>query len=288
MNKSILSLALVLSVVAAGAHAERRTIIDRSLNINANAHGSITRQSERPAADSSLVRDLTRTNARGETATRTDVITRDGENGSSSRIVSGVTADGRSYSGESTITRTESGLTREGSVTGSEGNSRSGSTSVAIDKDNGTLTKQLTASRTNRNGGTTTLSGESVISRTDDGLVRETNLSNSNGGSRSGSSSLIVDKEAGTITKEMAATRTNRDGETTNVSSQSLLARTDDGFTRESSQTDAAGNTRTRSVDASVNKAEGSFTKQVKATGPNGQASTSTVITREPAGTDAE
>ena len=50
MNKSILSIALVLTVAATSAQAERRNILDRTV-INATANGSITRQIERRPTD---------------------------------------------------------------------------------------------------------------------------------------------------------------------------------------------------------------------------------------------
>ena len=220
MNKSILSIALVLTVAATSAQAERRNILDRTV-INATANGSITRQIERRPTDSGATREVTRTNAQGETATRSSAIVRDNEVGVATRTVSGVAFDGTSYA------------------------------------------------------------GERVISRTENGLERVSNYSDSTGNSHSGSGSLTVDKEAGTISKEMSATRTNSEGETTSVSGDSLLARTDDGFTRTSSHTDANGNTRTRSADVSINKSEGSLTKSVTASGPNGQASTTTSVKRE-------
>ena len=220
MNKSILSIALVLTVAATSAQAERRNILDRTV-INATANGSITRQIERRPTDSGATREVTRTNAQGETATRSSAMVRDNEAGIATRTVSGVAFDGTSYA------------------------------------------------------------GERVISRTENGLERTSNYSDSAGNSRSGSGSLTVDKEAGTISKEMSATRTNSAGETTSVSGESLLARTEDGFTRNSSHTDANGNTRTHSADVSVNKDEGSLTKTVTASGPNGQASTTTNVKRE-------
>lgn len=288
MNKSILSIALALTVAATSAQAERRNLIDRAV-INASANGSISRQVERRPIETGVVREVTRTNMQGETATRNDTVVRDNEVGVATRTVSGVAFDGTSYAGERVITRTEDGLDRASEYSDTAGNSRSGNASLSIDKEAGTLTKQFNASQTNSQGETTSVSGESIISRTEDGLVRDISTSDSNGNSHSGTGSLIVDKEAGTISKEMTATRTDSEGETASASGESLLARSDDGYTRTSSQTDANGNTRNRSVDASVNKGEGSLTKDVKASGPNGHVSTSTSVKRErSAGNSAE
>ena len=280
MNKSILSIALVLTVAAAGAQAERRNLLDRTV-INATAHGSITRQAEHRPTENGATREIIRTNAQGETATRSSAIVGDNEVGVATRTVSGVAFDGTSYAGERVITRTENGLERVSNDSDSEGASRSGSASLALDKEAGTLTKQVDASLTNRQGETTSTSGESVITRTENGLVGESSLSDSNGNSRSGSASLVVDKEAGTASKETNATYTNSEGESMTVSGESLLARGEDEFSRTSSHTEASGSTGNRSVDASINKEAGSVSKEVKASGPDGQASTTTTIKRE-------
>ena len=86
MNKSILSIALVLTVAATSAQAERRNILDRTV-INATANGSITRQIERRPTDSGATREVTRTNAQGETATRSSAMVRDNEAGIATRKV---------------------------------------------------------------------------------------------------------------------------------------------------------------------------------------------------------
>ena len=281
MNKLLTSSLIVVLITSAGAaHAERRGLIERAA-VNANIHSTVNRQIERRPAEQSVTREIIRTNAQGDTATRSSLINRDSETGVATRTVSGVAFDGRSYTGEQVVSRTENGLARLTNVNDSEGNSRSGSANLLLDKENGTLTKQIDATRTNSKGETTNVSGESVLTRTENGLARETNLSDSNGNSHSGSSNLILDKENNTLTKQFNSTRTNSEGETSQISGESVLARTDDGYTRDSSLTDSDGNTRSRSVNASVNKEEGSLTKHITTSGPNGQASTTTTVKRQ-------
>lgn len=156
MNKSILSVALVLSVLATGANAER-------LNLNLNAQGSLARQADQRLTDTRPVRELrevrreiTRTNANGETSQRSEIITRDPEAGVISRSVTGVTANDRSYSGESVFERTDDGFTGESSVTNARGDTRTRSVDASVNKETGSMTKTVNTSGPNGQASTTT------------------------------------------------------------------------------------------------------------------------------------
>lgn len=224
MNKSILSVALVLSVLASGANAER-------LNLNLNTQGSLARQSDQRLTDTRPVRELrevrrevTRTNASGEASQRSELVTRDAETGVIMRNVSGITANGRSYSGESVVTATENGFVRETSGHDSAGNSRESATEVLIDKEAGTLSKQMTATRTDSEGETRSVSGESLFERTDDGFSGESSVTNARGETRTRSVDASVNKEAGSMTKTVNASGPNGQASTTTTVSRSQPA----------------------------------------------------------------
>lgn len=156
MNKSILSVALVLSVLATGANAER-------LNLNLNAQGSLSRQADPRLADTRPARELrevrrkvTRTNANGETSQRSAIITRDPEAGVISHSVTGSTINGRSYSGESLFERTDDGFSGESSMTGERGETRTRSVDASVNKEAGSMTKTVNISGPNAQASTTT------------------------------------------------------------------------------------------------------------------------------------
>ncbi len=71
-------------------------------------------------------------------------------------------------------------------------------------------------------------------------------------------------------------TRTTGSGKT--LSRHTAQVATDTGFRRETSVTNPQGNTASRSVEASIDKANNTLTKNVSATGFNGETHTATVV----------
>ncbi|HSL70684.1 MAG TPA: hypothetical protein VK864_10615, partial [Longimicrobiales bacterium] len=85
----------------------------------------------------------------------------------------------------------------------------------------------------------------------------------------------------GTRTRDV--TYTGVDGQTRTVND--VTQRTDDGFTRNSTYTNAQGETATRSAVVTNDRADGTRTRDVTYTGVNGQVSTAhTVTTRTDSG----
>ena len=109
---------------------------------------------------------------------------------------------------------------------------------------------------------------------TDNGFTRNTVTTRPNGDTATRNMTLTRDKEAGTRTREVSGSHFNG----VSYSGQSVTQQTEDGFTRDSTYTNAQGKTASRHVDAMVNKEEGVVTRNISVTKPNGETTEKTVV----------
>lgn len=114
---------------------------------------------------------------------------------------------------------------------------------------------------------------------TDNGFIRNTRVIRADGATASRTTTVANDPDNQTRTRLVNGV--NFQGET--YSGQAVTQRTESGYTRESSATNAEGKTLSRSVNASIDREAGSITKDVSVTGPNGETRSHTVVkTRSP------
>lgn len=159
MNKSLVSMAIALALVAGSAHAERSAqrhsfTADKT---RTNAKGTFTKHTEQNVTDNGFTRDSVRTNPNGQTATHHVGVVNDAENKTHTRDVSGTTYNGKAYSGESVTQKTDNGYTRNGEFTGPNGKTSSRDVSASIDKSTNTLTKDITKTGPNGQTSSTTV-----------------------------------------------------------------------------------------------------------------------------------
>jgi len=103
--------------------------------------------------------------------------------------------------------------------------------------------------------------------RTESGHTRSDRWQGANGATAARDLEVSRDREAGTRTRESAWTRPNgNSGSSTTVSTK-----TDDGFSRDTTATNARGETATRNVDVSRDKDAGTSTRSVDYTGFDGK-----------------
>ncbi len=108
----------------------------------------------------------------------------------------------------------------------------------------------------------------SETQRTETGRTRSDRWEGANGGSASRDLEVSRDAAAGTRSRESSWTRPN--GNSGNAST--VTTKTDDGFTRDTTVTNARGETATRNVDVSRDRAAGTSTRSVDFTGFDGRS----------------
>lgn len=118
------------------------------------------------------------------------------------------TGDGRTFTRHTEQSVSDGGFERDTTLTNPQGKTATRSVSGSYDKDSKTRTRSVEG---------TTLSGktyshETTAQRTEDGYTRESEWTNPAGKSGSRSVTAEVDKEAGTLTKNITITKPN--GET--------------------------------------------------------------------------
>lgn len=107
------------------------------------------------------------------------------------------------------------------------------------------------------------------------GIVRSTVTTNAQGETATRDVTITRDKEAGTRTRTVEGTNFSGDS----YSGQSTTQKTEDGFSRESSFTNAQGKTISKSMDVAVDREAGTVTKNINVTHPNGEVTTKTNVT---------
>ncbi len=95
--------------------------------------------------------------------------------------------------------------------------------------------------------------------RTANGHTRQDAWTNGKGQTATRDATVVRDKDAGTVSRDVV--RTGPNGKTRTVSDD--VQRTNDGYARETVRTNANGGTTTRDVDATFDPATKSFSKDV-------------------------
>lgn len=106
-------------------------------------HVVADRKTEKVKTDTGFTRTVSKTDSAGATATRRTDVTVNKEEGLRSATTSGTTFDGKTYTGESTAHKTESGYVSQGQLTTSDGKVVNRSVNATVDKDAGTVTKEI-------------------------------------------------------------------------------------------------------------------------------------------------
>lgn len=125
---------------------------------------------------------------------------------------------------------------------------------------------------TNANGGVSSRHVNQTA--TASGFTRNKVKTAPNGKTATHGTAVVNDAEAGTHARTVDGTTFG--GKT--YSGESLTTKTDNGYLREGSRTGVNGKTGTRSADVAVDRENGTLTKNISATGPNGQTSSTTVV----------
>lgn len=128
------------------------------------------------------------------------------------------------------------------------------------------------ATHTTGKGRTVTSHTEQVV--TDTGFNRSTTVSAPNGKTASRDVVGTYDPVTKTYTKSIDGTRMNGN----QYSADAVTTRTEDGYERHSTATNAAGKTATRDAVVTVDKENKTVTKEITATGFNGKTQTTTVV----------
>lgn len=106
-------------------------------------HNVVSRQSERSKTDNGFTRTTSKTDDTGATAThRADVVV-DKETGSRTANLSGSTFEGKTYTGQSTSHKTDTGYVSQGQITTSEGKVVDRSVNATVDKNANTVSKDI-------------------------------------------------------------------------------------------------------------------------------------------------
>lgn len=158
--------------------------------------------------------------------------------------------------------RTDNGYVRNTTLTRPDGATATQQRSVVNDREAGT--RSVDVSRTGFDGKTRTMSQDTQ--RTDNGWTSSRTLTNAAGETATRNTSVAIDKEAGTRTRE--SDLTTFDGRS--ASSTTVTTRTDDGFTRQTTGTGPNGQTFERSVTKDCDKAAGKCTTTVNNDRGNG------------------
>lgn len=156
-------------------------------------------------------------------------------------------------------TRTDTGFTRNTTVTNAEGQTATRNMTVVNDKDAGTHVVDI--DRTGFDGRTSGVHHERQ--RTDDGFTRNSTITNRDGETATRNSVVTRNPETGTRTRDTSFT--TFDGREGSVSD--VVQRTEDGYTRDTTRNLPNGEARTRSVDVSCDKAARKCVKEVDVNG---------------------
>ena len=184
--------ALVLLIAAHSGAAEAR---DRGANAGAaggghaargmpdrqrpNPGGTWTRTSERQRTDSGATRHDEWRNANGKTASRDVTVTRDREAGTAQRDATWTGPNGGTGSSHTDVQRTDTGMTRNTTVTNANGQTATRNVEVTRDKEAGTTTRNVDYTTFNGRSG-------SVVKACDKAAKSCTTTVEQNGGANPG------------------------------------------------------------------------------------------------------
>jgi hypothetical protein len=117
--------------------------VDKSYSSMDQDHKIVARHSDKTKTENGFVRKISKTDAEGKTAERTTTVINNKEEGTRTHTVVGTTFEGKAYSGESVVQKTDNGFTTEQHFTGPDGKTMSRSVTGVVDKDAGTVTKNI-------------------------------------------------------------------------------------------------------------------------------------------------
>lgn len=120
--------------------------------------------------------------------------------------------------------------------------------------------------------------------RTENGFNQRMVLTTPDGRTAERNVTVTRDPEAKIRTREVTGTRLN--GET--YSGEQVMERTETGFRNTSTRTNSAGQSATRTVDASVDREAGVVTKNITVTGFDGETHTKTVVIEQAVSPEAD
>lgn len=106
-------------------------------------HTVVDRKTEKLKTDTGFTRTTTKTDDKGAIATRKTDVAINRTEGSRVTSTSGITFDGKSYSGESTAHKTDTGYVSRGQFTTSDGKVINRSVNATVDKQAGTVTEEV-------------------------------------------------------------------------------------------------------------------------------------------------
>ena len=223
------------------------------------AGGSWTRQTTNTRTENGHTRHDQVTGANGKTATHDAVIVNDRANGTRTRDDTWTGPNGGSGSAHTDAQRSDNGYTSNTTATNAKGETATRSVTVTRDASTGTVTRD--ADVVGFDGKTRDI--DSTRTRTDNGYVQNTTVTNAAGQTATRDVTVVRDHDAGTSTRTASYTTAN--GGT--GSSTSTTTRTENGATRETTGTLPNGKTFERSAERTCDKASKTCTTTVENNG---------------------
>ena len=215
-------------------------------------------------ANHSVSTEISGTTRNGVDYTRSASGSRDPETGSFQRQINSSNSLGQSASTTITGQRSENGLVRDRTTTLGDGRTATAHTEVV--RQDGVRTVSTTGSNVNGEA----FSRTATTTRTENGVIRDVQASGPNG-ERSRHDEVVRDAATGTVSR--TSNGVNANGEWT---ASAVTTRTDNGFVREASRTNANGQTVSQSGEL-VRNDDGTWVRTQTTTGPNGGSRTVTV-----------
>lgn len=140
MKKLIIASIAIVSLIASSAFADA----DRShKRVKKHHKPPVTRHVDQVKTENGFERDMSKTNAKGQTATRHTSVVNDKETKTRTRTVTGTNYNGGQYSGQRVTQKTDDGYTRDATFTNSQGKTSTRSVDAVVNKDAGTVTKNI-------------------------------------------------------------------------------------------------------------------------------------------------
>ena len=159
------------------------------------------------------------------------------------------------YTHQTQVQRTASGHTRNDTWTNSQGKTASRNATVVNDKGSGTRTRDVVLQGPQGQQATR----HDVTQRTDTGYTRNSIATNVQGQTATRNATVVNDPAAGTRSRDVTATGFNGGTRTVDDDTQ----RTSDGYVRQTTVTQADGDTTTRNVTATYDPASHVWTRDV-------------------------
>jgi len=173
---SALLFACVVSAAEAGELRPVQRTLDRApqhinhtTTVTDGRGRSAVREVDIQRSADSRTRDITLTGPNGDVHGRHQQASITRSDGARTLDVEGTTFRGKSYSGSSTLQKTDSGYERDTQINGPQGGTRNVSANVVVDRETGSVTKQVDVQRAN--GETTARSSVRTYTQHTDGQV---------------------------------------------------------------------------------------------------------------------